>query len=64
MTKWMQGAVKHKGALRATAKRAGILTKTHKKLTLADIEKLEKSSNPMTRKRATLAETFARSRRS
>jgi hypothetical protein len=54
---WMKGAVKHPGALRATAKRIGLI-KGDEKLTLADVGKLKRSSDATTRRRATLAETF------
>lgn len=60
MSQWMQGAVKHPGALRATAKRAGLLKGKDDHLTLADISKLKRSKDPTTRRRATLAETFMR----
>lgn len=55
--KWMQGAVKHPGALRATAKREGLI-KGDEKLSSSDLSKLKKSKDPTTRKRAVLAETF------
>jgi hypothetical protein len=58
---WMQGAVKHPGALRATAKRMG-LVKGNANLGTSVIAKLKHSSSPTTRKRATLAETFAKAR--
>jgi hypothetical protein len=58
---WMAGAVKHPGALRATAKREGLI---HGAQTLshAALEKLKRSKSPQTRRRATLAETFAKTR--
>lgn len=59
--KWMASAVKHPGALRATAKRAG-LVKGDQKLSAAALNKLAKSSNPTTRRRANLAKTFAKYR--
>lgn len=58
---WMKGAVKHPGALRATAKRDGLI-KGDEKLSGKDINKLEHSKNPTTRKRAELAETFKKER--
>jgi len=62
--KWMQDATAHmkKGALRATAKRDG-LVKGDEKLSAADLDKLAKSKNPTTRKRAALAKTFAKARK-
>lgn len=61
--KWMQGATKDmkKGALRSTAKREGLI-KGKEKLSGADLNKLAKSENPTTRKRAALAKTFAKAR--
>ena len=58
---WMAGAVKHPGALRATAKREGLI-KGNETLSGRVIAKLEKSKSPVTRRRATLAETFAEHR--
>lgn len=55
---FMATAVKHPGALRATAKRAGYI-KGNQTLSHATLEKLKHSANPKTRRRATLAETFA-----
>lgn len=60
--KWMQDAVKKPGALRATAKRDG-LVKGNEKLSKADLDKLGKSKNPTTRKRVALAKTFAKARK-
>lgn len=60
--KFIQKAIKHKGALRATAKRDGLI-KGDEKLSKADIGKLEKSKNPTTRKRAQLAETLGKMRK-
>ena len=62
MANFMAGAVKHKGALRATAKRSGMIS-GDQKLTLADVRKLKKSKDAKTRRRATLAETFMTSGR-
>lgn len=61
--KWMQGATADmkKGALRSTAKREG-LVKGKEKLSGTDLNKLAKSENPTTRKRAVLAKTFAKAR--
>lgn len=59
--KWMQGAVKHPGALRATAKRMGMI-KGDQMLTPSILSELAKSKNPTTRRRATLAQTFAKYR--
>lgn len=58
---WMQGAVRHPGALRATAKRMGLI-KGNETLSMSVLHKLERSKNPTTRRRATLAETFHRER--
>ena len=58
----MKGAVKHPGALRATAKRMGLIN-GDETLSGSVIAKLKKSSNPTTRRRATLAETFAHARK-
>jgi len=55
-TKWIQSAIKEKGALRETAKRKGLI-KGKQKLSLADLKKLEKGSKK-TAKRAKLAETL------
>ncbi len=59
--KWMQGAVKHPGALRATAKRMG-LVHGDAPLTETVLGKLSHSNDPTTRKRAALAETFKHSK--
>lgn len=47
----------HKGALRATAKRAGLIT-GGQALSAEDLDKLARSKNPTTRKRADLAKTL------
>lgn len=60
--KWMKDAVKKPGALRATAKRDGLI-KGAEKLSGADLNKLADSKNPATRKRAALAKTFAKVRK-
>lgn len=59
--KWMAGAVKHKGALRATAKRMGLV---HGDAALSEtvLGKLAHSQSPVTRKRAALAKTFKQSK--
>ena len=59
---WMQDAVKKPGALRAAAKREGLI-RGKEKLSQADLNKLAKSENPTTRKRAALAETFKKARK-
>ena len=62
--KWMQAAKSDmkKGALRATAKREHLI-KGDEKLSGADLDKLAKSENPTTRKRAALAKTFAEAKK-
>lgn len=62
--KWMQKATTDmkKGALRATAKREGLI-KGSEKLSKADLNKLADSKSPVTRKRAALAKTFAKARK-
>lgn len=54
---WISGAIKHKGSLRATAKRDGMV-KGDQKLSRADVDKLEHSRSEKTRKRAELAHTL------
>jgi hypothetical protein len=54
--KWIQDAVKNKGALRKTAKREGLI-KGDEKLSMTDLKKLEKKGGK-TSKRAYLAETL------
>jgi hypothetical protein len=51
--KWIQGAIKHKGALH---KELGV--PEGKKIPQAKIKKAENSKNPTERKRAHLAETL------
>ena len=51
--KWIQGAIKHKGALRES-----LHVKTGEKIPEKKLEKAEHSKNPTTRKRANLAETL------
>lgn len=60
--KFIAGAIKHPGALRATAKRDGLI-KGSEKLSKNDIGKLEKSKNPTTAKRAELAATLGKMRK-
>lgn len=54
---WIAGAIKHPGALKATAQKEGMIKKGGT-LSTADIGKLKKSSNPTTAKRANLAQTL------
>ncbi len=54
--KWIKGAIKHKGALRKTAKKEGLI-KGDEKLSMRDLKKLEKEGGK-TGKRAHLAETL------
>ena len=56
--KWIQKANIKKGALR---KKLGV--KKGKKITMAQLNKASKSSNPTTRRRANLAKTFRRMKR-
>jgi hypothetical protein len=51
--KWIQDAIKHKGALRET-----LGAKKGEKIPAAKLKKAEHSKNPTTRKRAVLAETL------
>lgn len=51
--KWIQGAIKHKGALH---KSLGV--PKGKKIPESKLKKAEHSKNPTTRKRAVLAETL------
>lgn len=53
---WIQDAIKHKGALRETAKRRGLIEE-EEELSMADLKKLEKVGGK-TAKRAYLAETL------
>jgi len=57
---WIQGAIKHKGALRTKAKKEGLIH-GDEKLSMADLKKLEKEGGK-TGKRAHLAETLKRIR--
>lgn len=51
--KWIQGAIKHPGALRKT-----LHVKEGEKIPESKLKKAEHSKNPKTRKRAQLAETL------
>jgi hypothetical protein len=51
--KWIQGAIKHKGALRET-----LGVKKGEKIPAAKLQKAEHSKNPTTAKRAHLANTL------
>jgi hypothetical protein len=51
--KWIQGAIKHPGALRKT-----LGVKKGQKIPAAKLKKAEHSKNPTTAKRARLAETL------
>jgi hypothetical protein len=53
--KWIQGAIKHPGALRKT-----LHVKKGEKIPAAKLKKAEHSKNPTTAKRARLAETLAK----
>lgn len=59
--KWIKGAIKNPGALRRKAKRLGMI-KGDDKLTKIDLNKLEHSRNPTTRKEAQLADTLSKLR--
>jgi hypothetical protein len=54
---WIAGAVKHPGALRATAKAKGLIS-GDQKLSTSDLGILSHSVDALTRKRAALAKTF------
>lgn len=51
--KWIQGAIKHPGALRKE-----LHVKAGKKIPASKLKKAEHSKNPTLRKRAVLAETL------
>jgi hypothetical protein len=51
--KWIQGAIKSPGSLRASTK-----TPEGKNISAAALEKASRSKNPTTRKRAALAKTL------
>ena len=59
---WIAGAVKHPGALRASAAKAGAMKGG--KINPGWIAKQTHSSNPTMARRANLAQTFAKMRRS
>ena len=54
---WIQDAIKHKGALRRTALKEGLLRNKDEKLSMSDLKKLEKMGGK-TASRAHLAETL------
>ncbi len=54
---WIEGAIKHKGALRKTAKADGMI-KGDAPITSTVLGKLKKSGSPTTVKRANLAQTL------
>jgi hypothetical protein len=56
--KWIQDAIKHKGALRES-----LHVKKGEKIPEKKLEKAEHSKNPTTRKRAVLAETLKKMRK-
>ena len=64
---WIQGAVKKPGALRAVAKKEGLI-KGDEKLSGSDLSKLaaqaKKKNNKLLAKRVSLAKTFAKMRKS
>jgi len=64
---WIQGAVKKPGALRASAKKEGLI-EGDEKLSKEDLQKLaaqaKKSGNKLLSKRVSLAKTFAKMRKS
>ena len=53
MANWIQNAIKNPGALRRTAK-----VKADKNISMKQLNKLTKSKNPTTRRRANLAKTL------
>lgn len=55
--KWIGGAIKHPGALRATAKHEGLI-KGDAPITETVLGKLKNSSSAKTQKRAQLAQTL------
>ena len=55
--KWIQGAIKRPGALRAKAERKGLI-KPGEQLSKADLLKLEKSGNQTTKRQVALARTL------
>ena len=59
--KWIQGAIKRKGALTAAAKKAGGVK--NGKITKAFLNKAAKSKTPTLRKRAVLAKTLSKTKK-
>jgi hypothetical protein len=57
---WIKGAIKHKGALKATAAKSGGIDKATGKIKKSWLNKAANSSNPTTRKRANLAKTLGK----
>jgi len=57
MAKWIQKAIKRPGALRAKAKRKG-LVKGNEKLSSSDLSKLSSSGDTRTKRQANLARTL------
>ena len=53
--KFIAGAIKRPGALRAKAQHAGLLGGKHDKLSYSDLVKLKGSKDPRTRKEALFA---------
>ena len=53
MANWISNAIQHKGSLRKTAK-----VKADKNISMKQLNKLAKSKNPTTRRRANLAKTL------
>lgn len=62
MADWMKNAVKRPGALTKKAKAAGGINKEGK-IKASFIDKEANSSNPLTKKQAVLAKTFAKFRK-
>jgi len=60
MANWIADAIKHPGALRAKAKKAGGIKGG--KISGSFLAKASKSSNPTTRKQANLAKTLGKMR--
>ena len=65
--KWIQGAVKKPGALRATAKRMKLIKGSKQKLSNKDLsimaKKAKKTGNTLLAKRVNLAKTFKKMRK-
>ena len=59
--KWIQGAIKHPGALTKTAKEKG-LVKKGEKLSSSDLSELKKSKSSKTKRRAIMAQTLRKMR--